>query len=58
MSSKKQVIHVQDLVIKADNVIIEPRRRHHARDPFFGTPLNRHRPDEESREHDKKHDKK
>ncbi|MBY7143126.1 hypothetical protein KFZ56_08655 [Virgibacillus sp. NKC19-3] len=32
MSDKKQVIHVKDLVIKADNVHIE-RPRH---DPFFG----------------------
>lgn len=39
MSRKKQVIHVRDLVIKADNVIIEPPRR--KRDPFFGGPLNR-----------------
>ena len=42
MSSKKQVIHVKDLIIKADNVIIEPpRRRREHRDPFFGMPLNR-----------------
>ncbi|MFD1040697.1 hypothetical protein ACFQ3N_20255 [Virgibacillus byunsanensis] len=34
MSDKKQVIHVKDLVIKADNVRIEPQRQR--RDPFFG----------------------
>ncbi|MGN8644580.1 hypothetical protein ACTNEO_00665 [Gracilibacillus sp. HCP3S3_G5_1] len=33
MSDKKKVIYVKDLVIKADNVRIEPTRRH---DPFFG----------------------
>ncbi|WP_163536936.1 hypothetical protein [Gracilibacillus sp. YIM 98692] len=33
MSEKKKEIHVKDLVIKADNVYIEPKRRH---DPFFG----------------------
>ncbi|UOQ86492.1 hypothetical protein [Gracilibacillus salinarum] len=33
MSEKKKVIYVKDLVIKADNVRIEPTRRH---DPFFG----------------------
>lgn len=32
--SDKKVIHVKDLVIKADNVIIE--RQGHHRDPFFG----------------------
>ncbi|WP_268748355.1 hypothetical protein [Gracilibacillus boraciitolerans] len=35
MSDKKKVIYVKDLVIKADNVRIEPTRR---RDPFFGGP--------------------
>ncbi|SFL36374.1 hypothetical protein SAMN04487943_101174 [Gracilibacillus orientalis] len=33
MSEKKKVIYVKDLVIKADNVRIEPTRR---QDPFFG----------------------
>ncbi|RDW18286.1 hypothetical protein CWR48_11930 [Oceanobacillus arenosus] len=33
MSDNKQVIHVKDLVIKADNVIIE---NSHRRDPLFG----------------------
>jgi hypothetical protein len=33
VSEKKKVIYVKDLVIKADNVRIEPTRRH---DPFFG----------------------
>lgn len=35
VSERKQVIHVKDLVIKADNVYIEPTRQHH-RNPFFG----------------------
>ncbi|MFD2629677.1 hypothetical protein [Oceanobacillus kapialis] len=35
MSERKQVIHVKDLVIRADNVYIEPSRPHH-RNPFFG----------------------
>ncbi len=33
MSEKKKVIYVKDLVIKADNVRIEPT---HRKDPFFG----------------------
>lgn len=37
MSDKKQVIHVKDLVIKADNVHIV-RPRHERRDPFFFGP--------------------
>ncbi|WP_066187138.1 MULTISPECIES: hypothetical protein [Gracilibacillus] len=32
MSENKKVIHVKDLVIKAENVRIEPERH---RDPFF-----------------------
>ncbi|WP_226577008.1 hypothetical protein [Halobacillus litoralis] len=42
MSERKKVIRVKDLVIQADNVIIEPQRRnrHEDRedwvDPFFG----------------------
>ncbi|MBP1969057.1 hypothetical protein J2Z83_001160 [Virgibacillus natechei] len=37
MSEKKQVIHVKDLVIKADNVIIEgTQQQQRRRDPFFG----------------------
>lgn len=35
VSEKKQVIHVRDLVIKADNVIIEGKQQRR-RDPFFG----------------------
>ncbi|KAB8139086.1 hypothetical protein F9U64_01430 [Gracilibacillus oryzae] len=35
MSEKKKVIYVKDLVIKADNVRIEPSH-HHRPDPFFG----------------------
>lgn len=49
MSEKKQVIHVNDLVIKADNVIIE-QPQSHRRDPFFGNRrINNER--EEVREH-------
>ncbi|GIO25780.1 hypothetical protein [Ornithinibacillus bavariensis] len=33
MSENKKVIRVKDLVIEAENVIIETKRRH---DPFFG----------------------
>ncbi|HLR61744.1 MAG TPA: hypothetical protein VK097_04805 [Lentibacillus sp.] len=39
MSEHKKVIHVKDLVIKADNVHIEPRRPR--RDPFFGPWMRR-----------------
>lgn len=35
--SDKKVIHVKDLVIKADNVIIDRGQGRH-RDPFFGFP--------------------
>ncbi|MFD2045368.1 hypothetical protein ACFSTA_16910 [Ornithinibacillus salinisoli] len=35
MSENKKVIRVKDLVIKADNVYIEPQKRRE-RDPFFG----------------------
>ncbi|WP_181349116.1 hypothetical protein [Thalassobacillus sp. CUG 92003] len=35
MSEKKKVIYVKDLVIKADNVKIEPTHEKR-RDPFFG----------------------
>ncbi|WP_077357180.1 hypothetical protein [Virgibacillus halodenitrificans] len=40
MSEKKQVIHVKDLVIKADNVYVEPTNQRRPRDvyPFFGRP--------------------
>jgi len=41
LSEKKQVIHVKDLVIKADNVYIEGGRRPY-RDPFFGFPKRDH----------------
>ncbi|WP_217585909.1 hypothetical protein [Lentibacillus saliphilus] len=37
MSDDKKVIHVKDLVIKAENVHIEPTRKRH-RDPFFRRP--------------------
>ncbi|NBJ70911.1 MULTISPECIES: hypothetical protein [Clostridia] len=43
---KKQVIHVKDLVIKADNVYIEPQRTPrppYRRDPFFSSrPIDEH----------------
>ncbi|GAB3789772.1 hypothetical protein [Virgibacillus kimchii] len=42
MSGKKQVIHVKDLVIKADNVILDtPQRRRPPRHPLFGFPEDR-----------------
>ncbi|MFC4403271.1 hypothetical protein [Gracilibacillus xinjiangensis] len=47
MSDKKKVIYVKDLVIKADNVRIEPSRRH---DPFFG-PRQQTLGEAEEREH-------
>ncbi|WP_099157110.1 hypothetical protein [Virgibacillus ndiopensis] len=43
---RRKVIHVRDLVIKADNVFIEPTRRSH-RDPFFGG----RRDDRDERDH-------
>lgn len=61
MSDKKKVIYVKDLVIKADNVIIESS---HHRDPFFGGRQRRvedveeqrtHHRDEERDEHENKH---
>lgn len=39
MAQKKQVIHVKDLVIKADNVHVERTSRRRKRDPFFGFPI-------------------
>ncbi|SFJ66392.1 hypothetical protein SAMN04487936_103242 [Halobacillus dabanensis] len=58
MSEKKRVIHVKDLVIKADNVVIEPQRndrRDHDRDdridPFFGGPRRRRDEEESSSKH-------
>lgn len=47
VSDKKQVIHVKDLVIKADNVHIE-RPRHDRRDPFFDPLRGERRVDVES----------
>lgn len=39
MSDKKQVIHVKDLVIKADNVVLDtPERPRPPRHPIFGFP--------------------
>ncbi|WP_106497950.1 hypothetical protein [Lentibacillus sp. Marseille-P4043] len=55
MSDKKKVIHVKDLVIKADNVYVEPR--HHRRyDPFFGPGRQmEEQEDVESRSYDDDH---
>lgn len=39
MSDNRKVIHVKDLVIKADNVYIE-RPDHHRRGPFPGSRRN------------------
>lgn len=40
MSDNKKVIHVKDLVIKADNVQVETQQRRHPRyDPFLGRPI-------------------
>ncbi|WP_373895710.1 hypothetical protein ACUL41_11875 [Virgibacillus natechei] len=50
MSDKKQVIHVKDLVIKADNVYIEPPRRER-RDPFFFGSRDDRKGDAESLDH-------
>jgi len=47
MSEQKKVIHVKDLVIKADNVRFEPSRR--PVDPFFG-PRRRREEGEENQE--------
>ncbi|RDW15972.1 hypothetical protein [Oceanobacillus chungangensis] len=49
MSEKKQVIHVKDLVIKADNVIIE---NSHRRDPLFGDRRERREVEEVSEHHE------
>lgn len=54
---KKQVIHVKDLVIKADNVYIDrdkrDRERHRRPDPFFG--FSRRGDDVAGREEERKH---
>ncbi|ENH95916.1 hypothetical protein J416_13569 [Gracilibacillus halophilus YIM-C55.5] len=42
MSEKKKVIYVNDLVIKADHVRVEPTRRP---DPFFGPVRDNRRDD-------------
>ncbi|WP_277678585.1 hypothetical protein [Gracilibacillus dipsosauri] len=49
MSEKKKVIYVKDLVIKADNVRIEPTRR---RDPLFGGARQEPQADEREHHHD------
>ncbi|MCA1022476.1 hypothetical protein GLW04_01160 [Halobacillus litoralis] len=64
MSEKKKVIHVKDLVIKADNVIIEPQHRgRHDRDessdrvdPFFGRKRREAGADESSSSSKRRHD--
>ncbi|MFQ3543914.1 hypothetical protein Q7A53_07490 [Halobacillus rhizosphaerae] len=50
---KKKVIYVKDLVIKADNVVIEPQRHegHDRVDPFFGGPRRRNEAEESSSSH-------
>ncbi|ELK45183.1 hypothetical protein QRD89_05880 [Halobacillus sp. ACCC02827] len=67
MSEKKKVIHVKDLIIKADNVIIEPQHHrpdHHGQkdrddfvDPFFGGRRHREEAAEESSSREKHHKK-
>ncbi|QKY68626.1 hypothetical protein [Lentibacillus sp. CBA3610] len=63
MSDDKKVIHVKDLVIKADNVHIQPSqpsRPHPRRDPFFGRwDMGRHEEstDKESVDKESAHDK-
>ncbi|UOR13107.1 hypothetical protein [Halobacillus amylolyticus] len=53
MSEKKKVIHVKDLIIKADNVVIEPQRDHDRYDPFFGgRRKKRDEEDEKGKHHD------
>lgn len=57
MSEEKKVIHVKDLVIKAENVRIEPA---HRPDPIFGGRKHdeKKREDnvEDKHDHDSKHD--
>lgn len=50
MSDKKQVIHVNELIIKADRVVIEQRRPKRNYDPFFGRPTDRVSDADESRD--------
>ncbi|MEN1967207.1 hypothetical protein WMZ97_03920 [Lentibacillus sp. N15] len=47
MSDNKKVIHVKDLVIKADNVHLEPEYHRPRFDPFFGRMVNDRRAYEE-----------
>jgi hypothetical protein len=63
MSEEKKVIHVKNLVIKADKVILdtddvkEEERDHHKKrqhDPFFGP--HRKRDEERENHHKEKHD--
>jgi hypothetical protein len=49
MSDKKQVIHVKDLVIKADNVILDTPKRHRPpRHPLFDFPGDKREEESES----------
>lgn len=60
MSERKQVIHVKDLVIKADNVYVERGRRrehdHHQHlDPFFGSERNEEESERRESSNDHQH---
>lgn len=56
MSDNRKVIHVKDLVIKADNVYFDRSDRRH-RDPFFGGRHDDERVEgAEDREHDDRDD--
>ncbi len=51
MSDKKQVIHVKDLVIKADNVVLDTPQRHRPpRHPLFGFPGDKRQEEERESE--------
>ncbi|WP_163972042.1 hypothetical protein [Oceanobacillus halotolerans] len=56
MSDNKKVIHVKDLVIKADNVHIEPPQRQPRFDPIFGPPRRRVEHEEEVVESSSSHE--
>ncbi|TGB05199.1 hypothetical protein [Halobacillus salinus] len=60
MSEKKKVIRVNDLVIEAENVFIEPQHRKHEKDdhrgddrvdPFFGRRGRQDSDESSSKEH-------
>ncbi|WP_010529955.1 hypothetical protein [Lentibacillus jeotgali] len=54
----KKIIHVKDLVIKADNVHIEPQQHRPRRDPFFGRWMGRNEQEQEKSmdKHDDHHE--